>query len=267
MLGCLESTMPRLSLLLAPLFVVAVGTALGCGDAAPTGPGPSVDGGAATLPCLAECLAHQPPAKGDIPCDVWQVLHKLPAESGGCHGCHSDPPQHGAPFPLTTYEALQAPYGTTVLRRYQEMCVQIQPSGSAFTQGGVVYQSIPHMPLPGAPQLSAEDFKTLNDWFNACAPPAPEGSLSAPPYDGGAVCCVPRTCAELGATCGAAVWNGCEGTVTCDNGVKDATETDVDCGGDAKPCRTRCGPGQACNANTDCDPVQGLACGADKKCH
>jgi hypothetical protein len=254
--------------------VIALGGALsdGCGNspmvenASPTTTSSST--GAATLPCLTECIDHQPPLSGDIPCDVWQVLHKTPLASGGCQGCHSDPPQHSAPFPLVTYAQLQQVYGTTQIRRYQEMCVQIQPPGSAFPLGKDVFKSIPHMPpLPNAPQLSDADLKTLNDWFDACAPPAPEGSLSAPAPDGGPACCVPQTCVELGVTCGKSAWNGCAGTVDCDNGIKDATETDVDCGGSAKTCHTRCGPGMACNTNTDCDPMKGLVCGADKRCH
>jgi len=259
----------RLLLLLVPFFALGAALTPGCGaspTSASSSSGSSGGGGAATLPCLADCVANQPPMTGDIPCDVWQVLDKMPLASGGCHGCHSDPPRHGAPFPLVTYEQLQQPYGITILRRYQEMCVQIQPSGSAHLLGNDTYQSIPHMPLSSAPQLSDADFKTLNDWFNKCAPPAPEGSLSAPSADGGAACCVPRTCVALGVTCGAHVWNGCEGYALCDNGAKDATETDVDCGGDATTCPNRCGKGQACNTNNDCDPVQSLSCGADKKC-
>jgi hypothetical protein len=37
----------------------------------------------------------------------------------------------------------------------------------------------------------------------------------------------------------------------CDNGIRDNTETDFDCGGDCKPC----GPGQRCDIARDCDSL------------
>ncbi|MFM2153178.1 MAG: hypothetical protein RL199_1613, partial [Pseudomonadota bacterium] len=47
---------------------------------------------------------------------------------------------------------------------------------------------------------------------------------------------------------------------TCRNGVKDAAEADVDCGG---ACATRCAAGKLCKANADCD--RGYLCGGDQK--
>ncbi|HHH10678.1 MAG TPA: hypothetical protein ENK23_01190 [Sorangium sp.] len=44
----------------------------------------------------------------------------------------------------------------------------------------------------------------------------------------------------------------------CSNMVKDGNETDVDCGGN---CPTKCGEGQNCNSNNDCDSSVGLTCG------
>jgi hypothetical protein len=52
------------------------------------------------------------------------------------------------------------------------------------------------------------------------------------------------------------------GTGTCSsptNGVKDGTETDVDCGGAGAP---KCGEGKACATDDDC----AVACSYDKKC-
>ncbi|HEY8073092.1 MAG TPA: hypothetical protein VIF62_03265, partial [Labilithrix sp.] len=45
-----------------------------------------------------------------------------------------------------------------------------------------------------------------------------------------------------------------------DDGIKNGTETDVDCGGDAAPA---CAPGKGCVAASDCDSS---VCGADRLC-
>ncbi len=57
----------------------------------------------------------------------------------------------------------------------------------------------------------------------------------------------------------------------CINGVKDGTESDIDCGGvESKPgCPARCGDGQACVGDCDCDVGAGLRCLVDmgtRKC-
>jgi hypothetical protein len=62
--------------------------------------------------------------------------------------------------------------------------------------------------------------------------------------------CSPLTCGEL--TCGQ-VDDGCGGTLDCDNGLHDADETDVDCGGDPSTCATRCQDAKACFVGSDCN--------------
>lgn len=62
-------------------------------------------------------------------------------------------------------------------------------------------------------------------------------------------CCKPKTCAELGQTCGMAA-NGCGGQIQCNDAVKNGSETDVDCGGAS--CPTKCGNAKACSAGADC---------------
>lgn len=57
----------------------------------------------------------------------------------------------------------------------------------------------------------------------------------------------------------------------CINGVKDGTESDIDCGGvESKPgCPARCADGQACVNDCDCDVSAGLLCMVDmgtRKC-
>ncbi len=75
--------------------------------------------------------------------------------------------------------------------------------------------------------------------------------------------CAKLDCNALGGkTCGV-FSDGCHGTVTCGVGTKDPNETDVDCGGPAGQCATRCANGKTCAANGDCasgNCVDGMCC-------
>lgn len=70
--------------------------------------------------------------------------------------------------------------------------------------------------------------------------------------------CTPKTCLQLGQTCGSVSDTCFNPTLDCDNMIKDLQETDVDCGGNAGTCATRCGQGKHCNAASDC--AGGLPC-------
>jgi hypothetical protein len=78
-----------------------------------------------------------------------------------CQRCHQDPPLHGAPFPLVTYEDTQEPFSTDMLR-WQRMEEVVR---SDF------------MPLrglnldPPVELLTCEEKSTLMGWFEQCAPP------------------------------------------------------------------------------------------------
>jgi hypothetical protein len=49
------------------------------------------------------------------------------------------------------------------------------------------------------------------------------------------------------------VTDGCFAAQNCDNGSKEGSETDVDCGGGAAgTCGTTCAIGKQCNVDTDC---------------
>lgn len=79
--------------------------------------------------------------------------------------------------------------------------------------------------------------------------------------------CTPLTCARETppATCGT-VSDGCGGQLPCNDGVKDGSETDVDCGGGTtmtSSCTNLCAQGKQCNASSDC--ANGLTC-ADGVC-
>ena len=106
--------------------------------------------GATDGPPFANCGPS--PASGSIPADVLAVV------TARCQPCHQDPPLNGAPFPLLTYEDVHSLFLMTI-PKYQEMHALIQPDGS------------PHMPYGTAPQLTAAQFKTLDDWLLDCAPP------------------------------------------------------------------------------------------------
>ena len=121
-------------------------------------------GGGGGLGGAPECMGDTFPATGDLPCDVWQVVHDR------CHCCHQDPPANGAPFPLLTYENVHAEYSMGKLR-WERMSEVIQPG------------SIPHMPFGTAKQLSAAEKKVLDDWFAACAPPADQYGDGGPGCD------------------------------------------------------------------------------------
>jgi hypothetical protein len=97
-------------------------------------------------------------AAGELPCEVAAVL------AAKCATCHSpDELSHsGAPFALVTYADTQALLGERP--RWQRMREVIQPDG------------IPHMPLGSAPQLTVEEKRVLDTWFEACAPPRAAGA-------------------------------------------------------------------------------------------
>ena len=63
--------------------------------------------------------------------------------------------------------------------------------------------------------------------------------------------CTPTTCGALGLTCGPGP-DGCSGWLSCNTGVQDGSETDVDCGGNPLTCLTRCSNGKNCTTGTDC---------------
>jgi hypothetical protein len=123
-------------------FVVALFAACG-GTHATGGPAGDDDGGA------GDPDAAPPPG---LPCDVDAVL------ATHCRMCHSDPPQFGAPMPLTTWAALHRPSPS-------------DPSSQVYqVVAKKVAADIDPMPPPPNPRLSAADQKTLSDWAAAGAP-------------------------------------------------------------------------------------------------
>ena len=99
---------------------------------------------------FASCPSSAP-ATGTIPTDVDAVLKDR------CQTCHSAPPVMDAPFALVTFADIHKEFDG-VLPIYEEMHFLIQPGAD------------PHMPFGNAPQLSSDQFSTLDSWLEACAP-------------------------------------------------------------------------------------------------
>lgn len=80
-----------------------------------------------------------------------------------CHECHGDPPDPTlyAPFPLTTWEQVQAPRaGRRDTPIYEVIAERIDD---------------PQLPMPPirSPQLTEQERETLHTWIDECAPSAP----------------------------------------------------------------------------------------------
>ncbi|MGO8998468.1 MAG: hypothetical protein ACLQVI_34545 [Polyangiaceae bacterium] len=94
-----------------------------------------------------------------LPCDVNAVVVEH------CQGCHSNPPQNGAPMPLVSWEDFQAKTPADSL-------------GPQPITGTYVYQTAQFrisdanaiMPQPPNPPLDAADLATMNAWLGAGAP-------------------------------------------------------------------------------------------------
>jgi hypothetical protein len=116
-----------------------------------------------------------------------------------------------------------------------------------------------------ADATDAADAETIDDGA-VDASEAGDGSAEADAADAPETC-VALTCALLATTCGSKS-DGCGATLNCNDGVKDGTETDVDCGGGATSCANRCGNGKTCLIDGDCTSghcVDGVCC--DSACN
>lgn len=160
----------RLSILVALASILAASALAACGadvdegcvGGSCGGSGGGGSGGEAGAGAADTCEITVDKA-GEIPCDVFAVLHD------NCHSCHTDPPVNGAPIPLLTYADTQALFrpGKAV---FQQMYDQLQSEAS------------PRMPLGGT--LTDAEQKTLDDWLLACAPAAEVGMGCGCPGNG-----------------------------------------------------------------------------------
>lgn len=130
----------------------------------------------------AACDPEKMSTKGDIPCNIWKIMHRKPLQSGGCHKCHQDPPQGGAPFPETTYEDLlvhssKYGYGDGGTERiFQSMAYALAKNLPCGPEGYTAMPFVTSEPLTCAESLE------LSTWLADCAPSVPEG-------EGSGACC------------------------------------------------------------------------------
>lgn len=129
-------------------------TATGTGGAGTTGTGGAGPGGEG--PDCGNGGSGGTPDEGDIPCEVFQVIKDK------CQSCHGPTPSGGAPFSIMTWEDTQQPFGN--ITRWERMEQVIQPGSS------------PHMPFYGAPQLTDDEFTTLDTWLKCGAKPIAQGT-------------------------------------------------------------------------------------------
>lgn len=126
---------------LTMLIALLAGAWVGCSDASVSEP----DDGGTSTPTDADTSER-------LPCPVETVLRSR------CQGCHTSPPQNGAPFPLRTYADTQADYfGKPVFER---MRVAIETD---------------FMPPDPRPKLEGTERSAVLDWINAGALPAAPG--------------------------------------------------------------------------------------------
>jgi uncharacterized membrane protein len=117
----------------------------GCSSSGGGGDTPGTDGGEIALDAGADAK---------LPADVDAVL------ASRCRKCHSDPPQHDAPFPLLTWANTHERYANDGNKPiYQLMGVRIHD------------ESFP-MPPEGNPMTDA-DRAVLDKWIAKGAPSAP----------------------------------------------------------------------------------------------
>jgi hypothetical protein len=138
-------------------------SAAGGGGTSSTGGG----GGSAAIviPEAPECgNTPQPgPGAGDIPCNVFDVMHRR------CDSCHNL--TGSGAFPILSYQDIDTCYGDDHLR-WAIMLDAINPNPMISTP----------MPLSGGP-LSPADLKTMNDWLLGGAKPVAAGQGCFCPED------------------------------------------------------------------------------------
>jgi hypothetical protein len=78
-----------------------------------------------------------------------------------CQRCHQDPPLHGAPFPLVTYEDTQEPY-TVDKQRWERMKEVVE--SDFMPARGIDLE-------PPVEFLTCEEKSTLMGWLEQCAQP------------------------------------------------------------------------------------------------
>lgn len=151
---------------LSAVLALAVTACGGSSDNGATDSGTGPTGGDSSLSPDGTTSGSTP-----LPCDINAIV--VPH----CQGCHSNPPQSGAPMPLVTWEDFHA---TT----------PVDALGPQPVTGTYVYQTVQYriaddqapMPQPPNPRLDAADLATMNAWLTSGAPQTDGATCAA---DGG----------------------------------------------------------------------------------
>jgi len=104
-------------------------------------------------------LARAEQPEGASFCDAFSVIERK------CVRCHSNPPQNGAPFPLDSYEATQAPSPSSK----EPDRIRADRMLKAVESGFMPYTSL-RLDPPVEP-LSCEEKTTLLTWLRNGSPP------------------------------------------------------------------------------------------------
>jgi hypothetical protein len=102
-----------------------------------------------------------PPPEVILPCDVDAAM------KASCRPCHSNPPAHGAPMALITFDDTRAPW--TQLPTYDNT-----PTWKVI--GDVIDANWMPQPLKGV-ELTPAQRQTLLSWVHSGAPAAPSGTV------------------------------------------------------------------------------------------
>jgi len=109
----------------------------------------------------ASCPSDGAGGEGGVPsvpvrfCQAEIVLRTV------CQRCHQDPPLHGAPFPLVTFEDTHKPYEGEKLR-WERMKEVVASDFMPLRGSGLD---------PPVDYLTCEQKSTLMGWLEQCAPP------------------------------------------------------------------------------------------------
>jgi len=102
--------------------------------------------------------AHVTQAEAGEFCDAFAIIQEK------CVRCHSDPPAHGAPFPLASYEATQVPSRDGKSIRADRMRAVIDSGFMPLTSLKLE---------PPVEALSCEEKATILHWIDQGAAPPP----------------------------------------------------------------------------------------------
>ena len=105
------------------------------------------------MPPVPEAGTEASPSDAPVPvpwCVAYRIINCV------CQQCHQNPPLHGAPIPLMTYDDTQAPFSNT-LTVAQEMADVVATRAMPSTGDKTV--------MPPVLPLSDDDYDTLLNWF------------------------------------------------------------------------------------------------------